>query len=66
MPKILHEKVDKTTLLVNSRKIRELRHLFSTDNNSEAVRQAIDHALAYTKALKAARRIQKRSTFGRK
>ena len=65
MPKILNEPVMKKTLLVNSQKVRELRRLFSAENDSEAVRQAIDQALAFTKALQAARRIQKRSTFGR-
>ncbi len=65
MPKILGESVHKKTLLVNERKVKELRHLFSVENDSEAVRLAIDQALAFTKALKAARRIQKRSTLSR-
>lgn len=65
MPKIVHEPIEKKTLIVNPRKVKELRQLLGAENDSEAVRQAIDQALAYKKALEAARRIQKRLTFGR-
>lgn len=53
------------TLLLDLEKLEKLRKLFKTDNDSKAVQQAIDETLAYSEALAAARRIQKRGTFGR-
>jgi hypothetical protein len=56
--------VAEKTLLLDLEKLEKLRKLFKTDNDSKAVQQAIDETLAYNEALAAARRIQKRGTFG--
>ena len=55
----------KKTLLINSDKLKKLRKLLKANSESEAVRQAIDQALAYSEALAAARRIQNRQQFAR-
>ena len=58
-------RVVRKTLLLDPDKLSELRSLFQASSESEAVRQAIDEALAYSDALQAARRIQRRGEFGR-
>lgn len=58
-------KVIKKTLRPDPEKLAQLRKLFNTSSEAEAVRQAIDETLAYSEALQAARRIQRRGTFGR-
>ena len=60
-----HHKRVKKTLRLDAEKLAKLQKLFNTASESEAVRQAIDEALAYSEALQAARRIQRRSTFAR-
>jgi hypothetical protein len=65
MSKVLNERIVRKTLLVNPEKLQRLRVLVGADNDSEAVRQVIDEALAYGEALVAARRLQKRGTFAR-
>jgi hypothetical protein len=49
--------------MVNPEKLKRLRVLVGADNDSAAVRQIIDEALAYGEALAAARRLQKRGTL---
>jgi hypothetical protein len=58
-------KVVKKTLRLDPDKLAQLQKLFQTTSESEAVRQAIDETLAYSEALQAARRIQRRGTFAR-
>jgi hypothetical protein len=58
-------RVVKKTLRLDPNKLAQLQKLFQTASESEAVRQAIDEALAYNEALQAARRIQRRGTFAR-
>jgi len=58
-------RVVKKTLRLDPDKLAQLQKLFNTASESEAVRQAIDETLAYSEALRAARRIQRRGTFGR-
>ena len=60
-----HRKIVKKTLRLDPEKLVKLQKLFNTVSESEAVRQAIDETLAYSEALQAARRIQRRGTFGR-
>ena len=55
----------KKTLRLDPVKLEKLRELFDLDNDSKAVRRAIDEALAYSEALHAARRIQRREKFAR-
>jgi hypothetical protein len=55
----------KKTLRLDPDKLAQLQKLFQTTSESEAVRQAIDETLAYSEALQAARRIQRRGTFAR-
>lgn len=55
----------KKTLRLDPDKLAQLQRLLQTTSASAAVRQAIDDALAYSKALQAARRIQRRGTFAR-
>ncbi len=57
--------VVKKTLLLDPNKVEKLRRLLKANSASEAVRQAIDEALAYSDALQAARRIQRRGEFAR-
>jgi cephalosporin-C deacetylase-like acetyl esterase len=59
------DNVVRKTLLVDPKKLEELRKLFKAKSDSEAVRRAIDETLAYSDTLKAARRIQQRGKFGR-
>jgi hypothetical protein len=56
-------KVVKKTLHLDAKKLAKLQKLFNVTSASEAVRQAIDETLAYSEALQAARRIQRRGTF---
>jgi len=65
MSKVLSERIVRKTLRVNPEKLGKLRGLVGAASDSEAVRQVIDEALAYGEALAAARRLQKRGTFGR-
>jgi predicted DNA-binding protein len=58
-------RVVKTTLRLDPEKLVRLQHLLQTTSASAAVRQAIDETLAYSEALQAARRIQRRGTFAR-
>ena len=59
-----HQAVKKT-LRLDPEKLAKLQKLFHTTSASAAVRQAIDETLAYSEALQAARRIQRRGTFAR-
>jgi hypothetical protein len=58
-------RVVKKTLRLDPDKLAQLQRLLQTTNASEAVRQAIDDTLAYSEALQAAQRIQRRGTFAR-
>ena len=58
-------RVVKKTLRLDPDKLVQLQQLLQTTSVSEAVRQAIDDTLAYSEALQAARRIQRRGTFAR-
>ena len=58
-------KVVKKILRLDPDKLAQLQKLFQTASESEAVRQAIDETLAYSEALQAARRMQRRGTFAR-
>jgi hypothetical protein len=58
-------RVVKKTLRLDPDKLAQLQKLFQTTSESEAVRQAIAETLAYSEALQAARRIQRRGTFAR-
>jgi alcohol dehydrogenase YqhD (iron-dependent ADH family) len=58
-------RVVKKTLRLDPDKLAKLQKLFETTSESEAVRQAIDETLAYSEALQAARRIQRRGVFAR-
>src|SRR5689334_18775349 len=58
-------RVVKKTLRLDPDKLAQLQRLLQTTSASEAVRQAIDDTLAYSEALQAARRIQRRGTSGR-
>jgi hypothetical protein len=53
-------RVVKKTLRLDPDKLAQLQKLFQTTSESEAVRRAIDETLAYSEALQAARRIQRR------
>ena len=55
----------KKTLRLDPDKLAQLQRLLQTTSASAAVRQAIDDTLAYSEALQAARRIQRRGTFAR-
>jgi hypothetical protein len=55
----------KKILQLDPDKLAQLKKLYQTASESEAVRQAINDALAYSEALQAARRIQRRGTFAR-
>lgn len=57
--------VAKKTIRLESDKLAKLRQLYKAESESQAVRLAIDEALAYGEALKAARRIQRRGQFAR-
>jgi hypothetical protein len=57
------QRVVKKTLRLDPDKLAKLQKLFETTSESEAVRQAIDETLAYSEALQAARRIQRRGVF---
>lgn len=59
------QRVVKKTLRLDPDKLAKLQKLFETTSESEAVRQAIDETLAYSEALQAARRIQRRGVFAR-
>jgi hypothetical protein len=61
---IVTHKIIKKTLRLDPEKLAQLQKLFNTSSEAEAVRQAIDETLAYSEALQAARRIQRRGTFG--
>jgi hypothetical protein len=58
-------RVVKKTVRLDPKKLAQLQKLLQTTSASEAVRQAIDGPLAYSEALQAARRIQRRGTFAR-
>jgi hypothetical protein len=58
-------RIVKKTLRLDPDKLVQLQQLLQTTSVSEAVRQAIDDTLAYSEALQAARRIQRRGTFAR-
>lgn len=58
-------RVVKKTPRLDQDKLAKLKKLFDAASESEAVRQAIDETLAYSEALQAARRIQRRSAFAR-
>lgn len=58
-------RVVKKTLRLDPDKLAQLQRLLQTTSASEAVRQAIDETLAYSEALQAAQRIQRRGTFAR-
>ena len=58
-------RVVKKTLRLDPDKLSQLKKLLQTTSASEAVRQAIDETLAYSEALQAARRMQRRGTFAR-
>ena len=58
-------RVVKKTLRLDPEKLAQLQRLLQTTSASEAVREAIDDTLAYSEALQAARRIQRRGTFAR-
>jgi hypothetical protein len=58
-------RVVKKTLRLDPDKLVQLQRLLQTTSASEAVRQVIDDTLAYSEALQAARRIQRRGTFAR-
>ena len=55
----------KKTLRLDPDKLAQLQRLLQTTSASAAVRQAIDDTVAYSEALQAARRIQRRGTFAR-
>jgi hypothetical protein len=55
----------KKTLRLDPDKLAKLQKLFNTESQSDAIRQAIDETLAYSEALQAARRIQRRGVFAR-
>jgi predicted transcriptional regulator len=59
------QRVVKKTLRLDPDKLAKLQKLFEATSASEAVRQAIDETLAYSEALQAARRIQRRGVFAR-
>jgi hypothetical protein len=59
------QRVLKKTLRLDPDKLAKLKKLFDAASESEAVRQAIDETLAYSEALQAARRIQRRGAFAR-
>jgi hypothetical protein len=59
------QRVVKKTLRLDPDKLAKLQKLCNTESESEAVRQAIDETLAYSEALHAARRIQRRGVFAR-
>jgi hypothetical protein len=59
------QQVVRKTLWLEPEKLEKLCKLFETDSESEAVRQAINETLAYSEALQAARRIQRRGKFSR-
>ena len=65
MSQVLEERFVRKTLLLNPEKLAKLRVLVGAGNDSEAIRQVIDEALAYSEALSAARRLQKRGSFAR-
>lgn len=52
-------------LMVNEGKVRRLRHLVGASTESEAVRFAVDQALAAEEAIRALERLRKRGTWGR-
>ena len=58
-------RIVKKTLRLDPDKLARLQRLLQTTSASAAVRQAIDDTLAYSEALQAARRIQRRGTFAR-
>jgi hypothetical protein len=58
-------RIVKKTLRLDPDKLAQLHRLLQTMSASAAVRQAIDDTLAYSEALQAARRIQRRGTFAR-
>ena len=58
-------RIVKKTLHLDPDKLAQLQTLLQTTSESEAVRQAIDETLAYSEALQAAWRIQRRGTFAR-
>ena len=58
-------RVVKKTVRLDPDKLAQLQQLLQTTSASEAVRQAIDDTLAYSEALQAARRIQRRGIFAR-
>jgi Arc/MetJ family transcription regulator len=58
-------RIVKKTLRLDPEKLAQLQRLLQTTSASAAVRQAIDDTLAYSEALQAARRIQRRGTFAR-
>lgn len=52
-------------LMVDGQKVRRLQHLVGASTESEAVRFAIERALAAEEAIKALERLRKRGTWGK-
>lgn len=65
LAKAVNERLEKKTLLLNPEKLQKACRALNARSESEAVRRLIDECIAYENALAAARRIQKRGTFGR-
>jgi hypothetical protein len=57
--------IARKNLMVEGEKVRKLQHLVGASTESEAVRLAIDRALAAEEAIKALERLRKRGTWGK-
>jgi len=57
--------VTRKNLMVDEGKVKRLQHLVGAGTESEAVRIAIDRALAAEEAIKAFERLRKRGTWGK-
>lgn len=57
------EKVERKNFMVNSHKVQQLRKLLGVRSESEAVRIAIDHALAAEQVDAALEGLQRRGTW---
>ena len=57
------EKVERKNFMVNPHKVQQLRKLLGVRSESEAVRIAIDHALAAEQVDAALKGLQRRSTW---
>jgi hypothetical protein len=60
-----NENLVRKTLRLNPKKVKKLREIYETKTESEAIRRAIEDKLAFNSMLEAARRIQRRGTFGK-